>query len=290
VAKRWAVWALGSLVLTALSAQPIPPVPTVSVQFEGEFASRTNLRDRDGTYRLTRGGASVRYAGPLGNGPDGFGLALGYSGFDFDFSATPHSIGDARAIELGGLYRHVLSPAWAWFATGELQFGAEQGAALEDGMTAQVRTGAEWRAGPTLAVGFWVIAATRLENSTRVMPAIGLQWQATPRLSILTFNGVRAVYALDPHRRASLDFAITYESDQFRLRDRPSAADRALAFKQVPLTFGYTRRFADAGLVLRLYAQGAVWTEFDWRRDGRRDDRFRADPAWGGGISAGWSF
>lgn len=289
-AKHLLVLAAFGLVAAGVPAQPLPPVPTLTVQFEAQTAASADLRGRPGDMSLTRGEARLRYAGPLRGGPDGFGFELGYSAYDFGFRGIAKPFADLRSVGLGGLYKRDLGSDWAWFTTAEVGFGAEHGARLADGTTVQVRTGAEWRVRPALAVGVWVFASSRLENSTRVIPALGLQWQATPRLTVVTFNGVRAVYALDAKRRDTLDFSVTYESEQFRLRDRPMAADRALEFAQVPLAVGFTRRFADGGPTLRVYAHSALWTQFDLRQAGARADRFRADPTWGGGASVSWAF
>jgi hypothetical protein len=247
---------------TALTFERTPPqtVVTASVgsfyNFEAEF-------DDSG------GEASVFYAGGgvdvsrrvterlrLSFGVDYFAAQWDFDGLDDGFlpnlerGAEPfdtlHSIG----VSVGGGYQ--IDERWLAFGNVGVNASFEGGAKLSDALTVGGALGVGYRVNDDLRLGFGVLGSTRLEDSARIVPTIGVNWRITEKWTLGSTGALARAADRNPLNQGiavELSYQATAESrlftrlaansDRYRLsEDNDAAEDGIFEHERVSLGVG----------------------------------------------------
>ena len=157
-------------------------------------------------------------------------LAVGYGLDDYDFSGNAGFGGrqpweDIRTLRFSIPVRWQVSEKWTGFAAPSLRFTGENGADFNDSMTGGVFAGFSYRYGDRLSIGPGIGVLTQLEDSTRVIPILVINWKITDTLSLSTGQGTGATLgpgltlAWNPDRAWSFSIGGRYERLRFRLDD-----------------------------------------------------------------------
>ena len=155
-------------------------------------------------------------------------LAVGY-GFDgYDFSGNTGFGGrkpweDIHSLRFSIPLRWKINEKWTGFVSPTLRFTGEKGADFDDALTGGGFAGFSYRYGDRLTIGPGVGVLTQLEDSTRVIPILIINWKITDTLSLNTGRGIGATLGpgltLDwrPSRAWSFSIGGRYERLRFRL-------------------------------------------------------------------------
>jgi hypothetical protein len=155
-------------------------------------------------------------------------LAVGY-GFDgYSFSGKSGFGGrkpweDIQTLRLSIPVRWKMSQKWTGFASPTVRSTGEKGADFNEAITGGGFAGFSYKFGDRLSIGPGIGVLTQLEDSTRVIPILVINWKITDTLSLNTGRGIGATLGpgltLDwrPSRTWSFSFGGRYESLRFRL-------------------------------------------------------------------------
>jgi hypothetical protein len=217
---------------------------------------------------------SVRIYAELGRtwsvGPQSrLGVSLGYGEQHYDFSgagfASPDPWGRVRELRLGAQYIQRTDSPWSLFAFPSLRFSAEQGAALDDGVTVGLLAGGTYRFSENLSIGPGVGVFSEIEDDVSLFPVLLLDWAITDRLSLESGRGFAASRGpglqLRWRQSSTWDFALggRYEKVRFRLDDDGPAADGVGEDESLPI-FAVARYHAsrDSSVSLLVGARAAA--------------------------------
>jgi hypothetical protein len=168
-----------------------------------------------------------------GNGTS-IGLALGY-GFDgYDFSGDTGFGGlkpweDIHSLRLSLPVRWRASRHWTGFVAPAIRTTAEEGGDVNDALTGGGFAGFSYRFSDRLSIGPGIGVLTQLEESTRLIPILVINWALTDTLSLGTGRGIGATLGpgltLDWRPLPVWSFSLggRYESLRFRLDDEGAA-------------------------------------------------------------------
>jgi hypothetical protein len=124
-------------------------------------------------------------------------LAVGY-GFDgYDFSGDTGLGGrkpweDIHSLRFSIPLRWKIDEQWTGFVSPTLRFTGEKGADFGDSATGGGFVGFSYRFSDRLTIGPGVGVLTQLEDSTRVIPILIINWKITEALSLNTGRGIGA--------------------------------------------------------------------------------------------------
>ena len=155
-------------------------------------------------------------------------LAVGY-GFDgYNFSGNTGFGGrnpweDIHSLRFSIPLRWKINEQWAGFVSPTIRFTGEKGADFDDALTGGGFAGFSYRYGDRLTIGPGIGVLTQLEDSTRVIPILIINWKITDTLSLNTGRGIGATlgpgltFDWRPSRAWSFSIGGRYERLRFRL-------------------------------------------------------------------------
>jgi len=157
-------------------------------------------------------------------------LSIGYGRDDYDFSGDSgfgvrQPWEDIHTVRFSMPLRWQVSEKWTGFAAPTLRFTGENGADFNDSMTGGAFAGFSYRYSKRLRIGPGIGVLTQLEDSTRVIPILVINWKITDTLSLNTGRGIGATLgpgltlAWKPSRPWTFTIGGRYERLRFRLAD-----------------------------------------------------------------------
>jgi hypothetical protein len=172
---------------------------------------------------VTEGGTSISLA-----------VGYGYDGYDFSGNAgfgARKPWEDIHSLRFSIPLRWKIGEQWTGFVSPTLRFTGEKGADFDDAATGGGFAGFSYRFSDRLTIGPGVGVLTQLEDSTRVIPILIINWKITDTLSLNTGRGIGATLGpgltLDWRLSRAWSFSIggRYESLRFRLDRDGSVPD-----------------------------------------------------------------
>lgn len=155
-------------------------------------------------------------------------LAVGY-GFDgYNFSGNTGFGGrnpweDIHSLRFSIPLRWKINEQWTGFVSPTIRFTGEKEADFDNALTGGGFAGFSYRYGDRLTIGPGVAVLTQLEDSTRVIPILIINWKITDTLSLNTGRGIGATlgpgltFDWRPSRAWSFSIGGRYERLRFRL-------------------------------------------------------------------------
>jgi len=155
-------------------------------------------------------------------------LAVGYSFDGYNFSGKSGFGGrkpweDINSLRLSIPVRWKMSQKWTGFISPTVRSTGEKGADFNEAITGGGFAGFSYFFSDRLSIGPGIGVLTQLEDSTRVIPILVINWKITDTLSLNTGRGIGATLGpgltLDwrPSRTWSFSLGGRYESLRFRL-------------------------------------------------------------------------
>ena len=152
----------------------------------------------------------------VGYGFDGYNFS-GHEGF-----AAQRPWKNVNTIRFSLPTRWRLDQKWSMFAGPNLRFTGETGADLTDSMTGGVFAGVAYRVNDRLTIGPGIGVLTQLEDNTRFIPVLIINWKITDTLSLTTGQGVGATLgpglALNWQPSPKWNFSIGGRAESLRFR------------------------------------------------------------------------
>ena len=158
-------------------------------------------------------------------------LAVGY-GFDgYNFSGNTGFGGqkpweDIHSLRFSIPLRWKINEQWTGFVSPTIRFTGEKEADFDGALTGGGFAGFSYRHGDRLSIGPGVGVLTQLEDSTRVIPILIINWKITDTLSLNTGRGIGATlgpgltFDWRPSRAWSFSIGGRYERLRFRLDEK----------------------------------------------------------------------
>jgi hypothetical protein len=115
----------------------------------------------------------------------------------------------------------------AWFARGLFTWATTDGGDLSDSFYAGGFAGVSWRVSPQLALTAGAGVVDRFEDSVRVIPILGLDWEISD-LANLKVEGPGATFTYDLTEQVELLAFLRYEFRQYRIQEGPGVAGGVL--------------------------------------------------------------
>ena len=155
-------------------------------------------------------------------------LAVGY-GFDgYNFSGNTGFGGrnpweDIHSLRFSIPLRWKINEQWTGFVSPTIRFTGEKEADFDNALTGGGFAGFSYRYGDRLTIGPGIGVLTQLEDSTRVIPILIINWKITDTLSLNTGRGIGATlgpgltFDWRPSRAWSFSIGGRYERLRFRL-------------------------------------------------------------------------
>lgn len=216
-----------------------------------------------------------------------------WSQYDFDLNSSELAeIGfmQLSVTRFGLIGRHQINQDWMAIAVGDLTVSTEDHAAWSDGMTYGGLVAARRQVNKSFAWQIGLIAHTRLEDATMILPIPGIEWKINDRFSLQTAQGMTLSYNPGQKSRWLFDIGANYESRGFRINNRPALANGIFIDRRVPLLMAATFRPARA-LFVRMSASLPVYRQYQFcAEDGTTLDSFDSDPTPSLNISTGAVF
>jgi hypothetical protein len=122
-----------------------------------------------------------------------------------------------------------------------------------------------------------VVAHTRLEDSTLVLPIPGIDWKINDRLSLQTAQGVTLSYNPYQKSRWLFDLGANFENRVFRMDDRSALPGGIFIDRRIPLLLAATFK-PYPGLFVKISATVPVYRQYKFcADDGTTVDSFGSD-------------
>ncbi|MEM1329010.1 MAG: DUF6268 family outer membrane beta-barrel protein [Planctomycetota bacterium] len=140
-------------------------------------------------------------------------------------------------VAISGSYMRPLTDHWSGFVAGRLDYAAEDGATLGDGLTVGTIGAVEYRFDNDLRLSGGVILSTRLEEDILPIPFVAVNWQINEQWSLTNDNALGLQVRYAPNEQWRFALGAEYARDEFRLDDSGFAPDGAAKRIRVPLRF-----------------------------------------------------
>ena len=216
-----------------------------------------------------------------------------WSQYDFDLNpAALTGIGfmHLSITRFGLIGRHQINKDWTLIAVGDLTFSTEDHAAWSDGMTGGGLVAVRQRVNKSFAWQVGLVAHTRLEDSTLVLPIPGIDWKINDRLSLQTAQGMTLSYNPRQNSRWLFDLGANFENRIFRMDDRSSLPNGIFIDRRIPLLLAATFKPCP-GLFIKLATSVPVYRQYKFcADDGTTVDSFGSDITPSFNLSAGAVF
>jgi lipid A 3-O-deacylase len=173
-----------------------------------------------------------------------FGLGTGIEQAHYRFFNLPsvppgvvEPIRDAFQVKLTPRFNYSLNERWTLVTGARLSAAGDPDAEVGQSLTYGGYVGARRKFSEHFALTFGAFATSRLEDSLRVLPLLGVEWQISQRWRFATQGlGGQLSYALRPPLR--LFFGLSYETREYRLADDSSVPGGVLRDQTTPITLG----------------------------------------------------
>lgn len=201
---------------------------------------------------------------------------------------------DLYSLALSAGWRQRWSERWAWLASASARAAGEHRAELQDGLTYSGLGTLTYEIERGLGLTFGAMVSTELEDSTQVVPLIGLDWRIDARTEITT-RGPRVELSRELDGGFRTFAAIEYQSRQYRLDDQGPLPEGALRDRIFAATLGLewnpeigAKAFANSRL--RVFAGSNLWREISFLDDDDTVARSRMHPGPVFGVSLRTTF
>lgn len=213
----------------------------------------------------------------------------------YDFDLNPPELASIGLMHLsitrfGLIGRHKINKDWMAIAAGDLSFSTEDNVAWSDGMTGGGIVAVRQQVNKSFAWQIGVVAHTRLEDSTMILPIPGIDWKINDRLSLQTAQGMTLSYNPCQNSRWLFDLGANYENRIYRMDDRSALPDGILIDRRIPILLAATfKPYHD--FFVKLSAAVPVYRQYKFcADDGTTVDSFGSDLMPSFNISAGAIF
>ena len=187
-------------------------------------------------------------------GGTGVSLSAGYGYDGYDFSGSRGFGGrdpwdDIHSVRFSVPVRWKFAEYWTGFVIPTIRYTGESGADFSDALSGGGFAGFTYRFSDSLTIGPGVGVLTQLEDSTRIIPVLIINWKITDTLSLNTGRGTGATLGpgltLDWKPLPAWTFSIggRYESLRFRLDDDGAVPDGVGSDRSFPIFGGVGYRF-----------------------------------------------
>ena len=212
--------------------------PSFTHLFDSDFKGTDN-----GNVSVTRADMRVGYA--MKSDQAEFGLGGLYEFSNYDFSKLGYE--EFNRLAFSAYYKGMVNDNWGYFGYGAVEMAANTGAALGNGVMGTLGGGARYVWSDKLSLGFGLAASSSLEDNSRVLPVIILNWQINDRWALRTLNGVTVTYDLMGDKKTFLDAGVNYQRREYRLEKHSSFGNYSTAPSMVEtlvnIEFGVTHNF-----------------------------------------------
>lgn len=197
----------------------------------------------------------------------------------YDFDLNPPELADIGFMHLsitrfGLIGRHQINKDWMLIAVGDLTFSTEDHAAWSDGLTGGGLLAVRQQVNKSFAWQIGLVAHTRLEDSTMVLPIPGIDWKINDRFSLQTAQGVTLSYNPRQNSRWLFDLGANFENRIFRLNDRSALPNGIFIDRRIPLLLAATFK-PYTGLFVKLSTSVPVYRQYKFcASDGTTVDSF----------------
>lgn len=233
----------------------------------------TDFKDNDaGKVSVTR--ADMRAGYVMKSDQAEFGLGGLYEFSNYDFSKLGFE--EFNRLAFSAHYKGMANDNWGYFGFGAIEMAASTDAALGNGVMGTFAGGARYVWSDRLSLGFGAAVSTTLEDGSRVLPVIILQWQINDRWALRTLNGVTVTYDLCGDKKTFLDAGVNYQRREYRLEKNSSFGNYnnapSLVETLINIEFGVTHNFSK-DIALRGFVGLVAGREYDVYDNGhKRED------------------
>ena len=166
----------------------------------------------------------------------------------YNLDLNPPSVSEIGSMRLsitrfGLIARHQLGERWSVFAIGDMTFSTENHASWSDGMTYGGLVAIRQQVNKSFAWQVGVIARTRLEDSTLVLPIPGIDWKINDRLALRTAQGLTLTYDLVGDKHWLFDAGVSIENRIYRMDGRSQLPDGVFIDRFIPLVTALSYQF-----------------------------------------------
>ncbi len=268
----------------SLPAQETPAAKAWVAMADAQHQSETEVSRSGastGTFKRDRAGLELIHEGP--------DHAVDLEAYAYDnamggplASDPERAYGDTRDILVSGFVQTALADGDKLQLIGAVEFAAEDGVDLADGLRWGVGGAHRWKRTGEWDVALGLMVQDRFEMSPLPIPYLRAIWEPTAAVRIEfrgtgLQNGVFSRWFVTDDKATSLDLSVAYETLSFRLRDS-AAGPRAVAIGEVPIRLGVTQFLEPSGTwFARLAVAHNVFHRQSFRRDGDTTAVFQAD-------------
>lgn len=167
---------------------------------------------------------------------------------EYNLDLIPPSVSEIGSMHLsitrfGLIARHQLDEQWSLFAIGDMTFSIENDASWSDGMTYGGLVAVRQQVNKSFAWQVGVIARTRLEDRTLVLPIPGFDWKINDRLSLRTAQGATLSYDLVGDKHWLFDVGVNLENRIYRMDGRSQLPAGIFIDRSIPLVTALSYQF-----------------------------------------------
>ncbi len=173
-----------------------------------------------------------------------FGLDAGIEHSHYRFFNLPsvppgvlEPVRDAFRVKLEPRFNYSLNERWSLVTGAQLAVAGDPDADVGKSLTYGGYVGARRKFSEHFALTFGGYATTRLEDSVRILPLIGVEWQISQRWRLET-KGLEGHLSYALREPLRLFLGLSYETREFRLAGDSSVPDGVLRDQTTPITVG----------------------------------------------------
>lgn len=253
-------------------------------RFRGEFGFNAKLSGSPGDLSVSRAGAGVTAAIPIGSG------GTFYPGYDFevseyDFSGATGLIAGS-SDPWGTVHRHAIKAAfvhkatahWTWAVGGDLTWAAEDGGDLADALTGGAFGALRYTMSDGLTLGLGGGFRTRVEDDAIVYPVIDVDWRLADGWRI-EGGWPRVALLYEPRENLTVSLEAEYETRDFRLADDGPLPGGAAQEDRLPVSLGVSYTPTPAIVVSARVGAYAFGSLDVWDAGGTKTGDADIDPA-----------
>jgi hypothetical protein len=177
---------------------------------------------------------------------------------------------------------------WSYFGSGILSVGVGAGdGGWNQGIAVGGMAFGRRQVTPDFAWLIGIIAYDRLGESPLVMPVPGMDWRITPRVTLVTAQGLMVNYRADDEGEWRLSGSVLFDSTVCAIRD--SGGKAIVRDESVPVVPGIEHR-SRGGVRLRAFGGVSAWRRWQMDRADGKESTWRGGPAAIFGIECGRTF
>jgi hypothetical protein len=253
---------------TSEATAPVPGEAPVeyTLRVGGVHGFKTDLSDTPGRVSVSRAGAGLDVVVPvLKRGQVRLGAETEWSHYSFDgatglIPGTADPFSNVLSDTLSVAFVYQQTQHWGWLVGGSVSAGGEEHAKFGDSISGGGSAGARYVFSDRLSLTAGATVQTRLEEHTRLLPLVLVDWKATDKLRIAgqvgTGLGSSLTIAYTPRPALTLTADAGYEFRQFRLDRNGPLPDGVVRDERIAIGIGAIVRFS-AHVSLR--AQGGAY-------------------------------